>query len=275
MSETAPEELLATLRADCARCVGLCCVAPAFAASSDFAIDKPAGTPCPNLRADFACSVHDRLRPLGFPGCTVYDCQGAGQKVAGSTYAGRDWRSTPELKDEMFAVFGVVRDLHELLWYLADALTRPAAAVLRPELRAALETTERLTFGAPAHLLALDVDGHRRGVDTLLRRTSELVRDGVRRDRTELARADLSGRRLRDLRGADLRGAWLLGADLRGATLDRADVIGADLRGCDVSGADLSTALFLTQPQVNAARGDARTALPAVLQRPTHWEPAA
>ena len=36
------------LRADCTRCFALCCVAPAFAASADFAIDKPAGQPCPN-----------------------------------------------------------------------------------------------------------------------------------------------------------------------------------------------------------------------------------
>jgi hypothetical protein len=32
------------LTADCSRCVGLCCVVPAFAASADFAIDQPAGT---------------------------------------------------------------------------------------------------------------------------------------------------------------------------------------------------------------------------------------
>ncbi|HEY6597232.1 MAG TPA: pentapeptide repeat-containing protein, partial [Asanoa sp.] len=41
------EDRRAELRADCTRCVGLCCVAPAFSASADFAIDKPAGRPCP------------------------------------------------------------------------------------------------------------------------------------------------------------------------------------------------------------------------------------
>ena len=66
------------LRADCARCFGLCCVAPAFAASADFAIDKPAGQACPHLAGDFRCGIHDELRPRGFPGCTVYDCFGAG-----------------------------------------------------------------------------------------------------------------------------------------------------------------------------------------------------
>jgi hypothetical protein len=78
------------LRADCQRCFGLCCVVPAFSASSDFAIDKAAGQPCPNLRADFACAIHDRLRQRGFPGCAVYDCFGAGQQVAQVTFNGQD-----------------------------------------------------------------------------------------------------------------------------------------------------------------------------------------
>src|SRR5258705_10103572 len=83
------------LRADCQRCFALCCVAPAFSASADFAIDKAAGQPCPNLRADFRCSIHDRLPPRGFAGCAAFDCLGAGQKVAQVTFGGRDWRAHP------------------------------------------------------------------------------------------------------------------------------------------------------------------------------------
>jgi len=67
-------------------------VAPAFSASSDFAIDKPAGEPCPNLTTDFRCGIHTTLRERGFPGCVVYDCFGAGQKVARVTFGGQDWR---------------------------------------------------------------------------------------------------------------------------------------------------------------------------------------
>ena len=64
---------------------------------------------------------------------------------------------------------------------------------------------------------------------------------------------DLRRARLRD---ASLRGAYLIGADLRGVDLGTADLLGADLRAADVRGADLSRCLFLTQPQVTAARGD-------------------
>lgn len=37
------------LRPDCERCFGLCCVAPVIRVSPDFAIEKDAGDPCPNL----------------------------------------------------------------------------------------------------------------------------------------------------------------------------------------------------------------------------------
>jgi uncharacterized protein YjbI with pentapeptide repeats len=80
--------------------------------------------------------------------------------------------------------------------------------------------------------------------------------------------ADLADR---DLTGANLRGARLLGADLRRSTLRRADLTGTDLRAADVRGADLSGALFCTQSQLVAARGDTATRLPAGRLRPEHW----
>ena len=85
--------------------------------------------------------------------------------------------------------------------------------------------------------------------------------------------ADLVGARLRgaDLRAADLRGALLVAADLREADLRTADLLGADLRDADLRGSDLREALFLTRPQVAAARGDRRTRLPAGLARPAGW----
>jgi len=265
------------LRADCARCVGLCCVAPAFAASADFAIDKPAGQPCPNLRSDFGCAIHDHLRQRGFPGCAAYDCLGAGQQVAQVTFDGRDWRQEPDIAEQMFSVFGIMRQLHELLWYLTEALTLRAARSLSDELRTALDGTERLAQGRPEELLALDVEAHGRAVDAVLRRTSELARAGARHADLDHSGADLIGRNLRgaDLAGANLRGAYLIGADLRSADVRLADLIGADLRGADLRGADLTGSLFVTQPQVAVARGDTATRLPRSLTHPAHWQAAA
>ncbi|OIK29503.1 pentapeptide repeat-containing protein [Streptomyces malaysiense] len=276
---------LPELRGDCGSCFGLCCVALPFAASADFALDKPAGRPCPNLATDHRCGIHARLRDSGFTGCTVYDCFGAGQKVSRHTFDGQDWRTAPKDRARrMFEVFPVVRQLHELLWYLTEALSLPAARPLRAGLRRALEETERLTLLPAEELAALDVAAHRSEINVLLLRTSELVRAGAAGGKggkggksgrgKDRRGADLMGARLRgaDLRGATLRGAYLIAADLTGADLREADMIGTDLRDADLSDADLTGAFFLTQPQLNAARGNTGTKLPGTLSRPAHWE---
>ena len=266
-----------SLRADCENCFALCCVAPAFSASADFAINKPAGQACPNLRPDFRCSIHTGLREEGFRGCTVYDCFGAGQKVSQVTFGGQDWRRSPGRAKQMFAVFPIVRDLHELLWYLTEALTLQTARPLHRELSLALEELELLPEKSPDALLGLDVAAHRGQVNALLLRVSDLVRAGVRNEKMDHRGADLIGADLKsaDLRGASLRGAYLIGADLRCADLTMADLTGADFRGADLSGADLTESIFLIQAQLDAAKGDTDTKFPSSLTRPTQWSPSA
>ncbi len=260
------------LRADCERCVGLCCVVPALTRSTDFAIDKPAGQPCPNLTHDFRCGIHDRLRQKGFPGCAAYDCFGAGQKVTQLTFGGQDWRQTPSIAEHMFWAFTIMRQLHELLWYLTEALALACDGALQAELGLALEETDSLTRHPSAALVTVDVATQREAVNVLLRRTSDLVRAGASPG-VDHRGADLVGAGLRgaDLAGANLRGASLVSADLRDAVLRLADLTGTDLRGTDLRGADLGTSIFLTQAQVDSAHGDNHTRLPPRLARPAHW----
>lgn len=239
-------------------------MAPAFAASADFAIDKPAGRPCPNLGEDFRCGIHAELRDRGFPGCEVFDCFGAGQQLVQVTFGGRTWRESPEIEAAQFAALPAMRRLHEMLWHLAEGLSLSAAAPVHDRLRATAVTAESLTAGTADDLAALELDVLTAEVGGLLGRVSALVRGP---DAPERAGADLIGRDLRRTRLTDagLRGAYLIGADLRGVDLGRADLLGADLRGADVRGTDLSRCLFLTRPQVTAARSDAATKLPAAL----------
>lgn len=117
-----------SLRPDCSNCFALCCTAFGFSRSADFALDKPAGSVCQNLSDDFSCTIHDRLRPRGFRGCTVFDCFGAGQKVSRDFFEGISWLEDPGSKDAMFAAFKSVRQLHEMLWYLAG----PGPALMTP-----------------------------------------------------------------------------------------------------------------------------------------------
>jgi uncharacterized protein YjbI with pentapeptide repeats len=173
----------------------------------------------------------------------------------------------------MFAVFPVMRQLHELLWYLTEAAALPAAAPIRTELRRALDDTARLTEGGPDELAAVDVPAVRAQVSELLLRAGELARAEVAGRKKNHRGADLIGAKLTgaNLRAATLRGAYLIGADLRDADLRWADVLGADLRGADLSGADLTGSIFLTQAQLNAAKGDAATRVSPPLTRPAHW----
>jgi uncharacterized protein YjbI with pentapeptide repeats len=260
------------LRADCANCFALCCVAPAFTASTDFAITKPAGHPCPNLRQDDRCGIHTRLRDRGFPGCTVYDCFGAGQHVSQHTFAGQHWRDNPTTARAMFDVFPIMRQLHELLWYLTEARTLPPAAPLRDDIDHAIADTDRLTHHSPDQLATLDIPTHRATVNALLLRASELTRADIHPGKDHRG-ADLIGANLTntDLRGANLRGAYLIGANLTGADLRTADVIGADFRDANLAGANLTGSIFLTQSQLDAAKGDTTTTLPTSRTRPSHW----
>jgi uncharacterized protein YjbI with pentapeptide repeats len=276
-----PENNRLNLQSDCERCFGLCCVALPFAASADFAFNKAAGQPCHNLQSDFHCGIHKNLRQQGLKGCTVYDCFGAGQKVSQVTFGGKDWRQQPAFAKQMFAVLPIMKQLHELLWYLTEALILQSAHSIHNVLSSALEETEHLTLLSPDSLLKLDMPAHRAKVNELLLRTSELVRaDALSKQKTSSGRrktyergADLIGSKLKeaDLRGANLRGAYLIAADLRGADLRLADLIGADFRDADLRGADLTGSIFLTQAQLNSAKGDANTKLPPSLSIPSHW----
>lgn len=267
------------LVADCEHCFGLCCVALAFAKSADFPFNKPAGEPCVNLGDDDACRIHPHLRARGFKGCAVFDCFGAGQKVSRRTFAGRSWRHDPLTAAAMFASFTVVRRLHELLWYLDEAVTLVQPGRDPSPWLDARDHVRQLSDQSAEQLAGLDVDAEYHAARHLLLEASAIARKGTgpakstRRARLLGAGSDLTGARLAgaDLRGASLRGSVMIAADLSGARLWRCDVLGVDMRDADLSRADLDGAIFLTQMQINSARGDARTVLPYGFERPSHW----
>ncbi len=269
------------LRVDCEKCFGLCCVALYFSASEGFPVNKDAGKPCINLQSDFTCSIHESLTNKGLKGCTAYDCFGAGQKVAQVTYNGHDWRQAPESAKQMFEAFLIMRQLHEMIWYLTQAFILQTDQGIREDISSLLDSTERLTLLDVDSLLALDVTIHRTKVNILLKNTSEWVRakmhskknTSLKNRNSNSQRLDYFGADLRkiNLKGADLRGACLIAANLRGVDLSGADLIGADLRDADIRDADLRGSIFLTQAQLNTTKGNSHTKLPVMLVRPTYW----
>ncbi|WP_016992061.1 pentapeptide repeat-containing protein [Lysinibacillus boronitolerans] len=267
-----------SLQADCQNCFGLCCTALNIVASSDFAINKPAGSPCPNLRDNYSCHIHSQLRETGFKGCTVFDCLGAGQQVSQVTFQGQDWRQSREHADKMFRVFPIMEQLYEMIAYVAEALSYQVDHELSGQLQAELELLQQTTELDANALLALDIVAIRVPVNALLLQTSEQVRQhrikGKNSRQLNQRGADWMGKNLKgkDLRGTDLRGGYLIAANLQDANLREVDFIGADLRDANLCGADLSTSMFLTQMQINAAQGDRYTKLPTYIKRPAHWQ---
>ncbi|WP_042354216.1 pentapeptide repeat-containing protein [Bacillus rubiinfantis] len=265
------------LKADCENCFALCCVALPYAQSADFAKSKDGGIPCFHLQSDYSCKIHQNLRTSGFKGCTVYECYGAGQKVSQQTFHGVSWRNSPDMAEEVFRVFPIMQQLHEMLYYLQEALNLQEASPLHGKLQRIYNKTEMLTDGSPASLLELDVPTHRIIVGNLLSEVSKIVRSKVKDRKNKkfkaMAANDLIGANLKgaNLKGVSFKGAYLIAANLRDADLRVCDFLGADLRDTDLSGADLTGSLFLTQAQVNAARGDQLTKLPKSLSPPQHW----
>jgi Uncharacterized low-complexity proteins len=267
-------------QANCSKCFGLCCTALYFSANDGFPVDKEAGKPCINLQGDFKCKVHKNLNKKGLKGCIAYDCLGAGQKVAQVTFKGQDWRTNQETATQMFDIFIIMKQLYEMLWYLNEALLLQGNNKLREELIFKIKEIENLTEGNKEAFVKLDLVPVKMGVNKLLLQTSEFVRkkagnkkSTLKGKRTFGGGFDFIGADLRkkDLKGENLSGAYLIAANLRDVDLSFTDLIGADLRDADLSGANLSKSIYLTQAQINTAKGDMNTKLPQSLIRPESW----
>jgi len=159
--------LPAHLRADCARCCGLCCVASAFDAEQGFGYDKPAAEPCRHLTPDYHCAIHADRAAQGFSACGGFDCYGAGQRIT-QRFGGRSWRDSPELGAQMFSAYVRQRALHEMLAMTQLALNHADNRAAPPlqELLARLEHLCEIDAGIDAAALRRQVQQQIRAVFT-------------------------------------------------------------------------------------------------------------
>lgn len=268
-----PERML-ELAIDCSNCCGLCCVALYFAKSEGFPKDKAPGKPCQHLQADFRCALHGELKAKGLHGCMAYDCFGAGQKTTQVLYGGGSWRDPQIDAEQMFKAYLKLYQIHQMLWYLLEAERLVPAEPLWPAISSLIEEGRGYTLGTPETVQSLDVEAYKRRVVPALQEAGALVQREVLGEAVENHRSDYLGCSMRgqDLTGNDFSMSLLIAADLRGCMLYGANLLGADLRDANLCGADLRESLFLTQGQINAARGDKMTRLPAGLAPPSAWK---
>jgi hypothetical protein len=156
---------------DCGSCDALCCVATSFDACEDFAITKPAGTPCPHLATNHRCTIHASRLERGFLGCTIYDCYGAGPEVT------RRSASDGSRQRQRDAAFMALRIVHELLWQLLEAakLCPASQRSLAAELQDQIAELESLAHAPTSVLLVTAIEPHEVASRALLRRLGEAL----------------------------------------------------------------------------------------------------
>lgn len=275
MDTNADLSIFKPYKIDCENCCGLCCVALYFSKMDGFPEDKTAGIACKNLQQNNTCQIHTQLLKKGLKGCMTYDCFGAGQHATQFLAKKPDWKELSKKDAEMiFKAYMVILQLHQVLWYLTEAsiLCLPDAEKAQTEVLIA----EGKLLGTQCleTLQDFDIEPFREKANTLLKHICTLL--AARSHINVLAEQNKNflGKNMKrkNLTGNDFSMSLLIAANLEQANLYGANFLGADLRDTNIQNTDLSQSLFLTQMQVNAAKGNSSTILPPYLTKPTFWE---
>ncbi len=264
-------DLEAALKIDCEKCSGLCCVALYCMKTDGFPENKQAGVPCKHLMPDFCCDIHAQLANKKMKGCLAYDCFGAGQKVTQNSYANVNWKTNPEKANEIFRVFRIVFQLHQMAWYLLEAASLNTDKRIGAEVEVLIAQNSQMTALAPTEILQIDITNYQIGVNQVLKKVSnQLAADSF----DKMERQDYFGKNFKraNLNGRNFSMALMIAANLEGCSLTGTNFLGADLRDANIKNTDLRGSLFLTQMQINAAQGNAKTKLPPNLSSPTSWQ---
>lgn len=267
------KEILKEFKSECSKCSGLCCTALFFSKLDGFPENKVAGKPCINLQKDYKCRIHKNLEKNNMRGCIGYDCFGAGQKVIQHIYNGHGLYETPDKAQEIFDVFIVMFQLCQIGYFLAEAMTIKGAEAIRKDLEKLYKENRLMCEKSPEEILSADMDKYRDRVNVYLKKASSLMKDHHGFNNKKCPR-DFMGKNYKnkDITGFDLSTKLLIAADFQNCDFSGVNLLGADTRDTNFSGGDLREAVFLTQGQINAARGDRNTRLPQHLSYPVTWK---
>lgn len=266
------DEILRSMKCDCAHCSGLCCIALFFSKVDGFPINKSAGYPCINLLKDYRCKIHSQLESKKMKGCIGYDCFGAGQHVTQVIYKGDTWNNTPERSTEIFDVFIAVYDLYQIRYYLEESLLIIPAQSLEKSLQSLIDENITICNGSPHAILSFDLDEYRNRSNIVLKQVCKLLEHSLKIDTPKTPKSFFAGNfKGKNMSGTDLSTLLLIAADFENCIFNGTIFLGADTRDTNFTNADLREAVFLTQGQINSAKGSTSTKLPAHLDYPPTW----
>ncbi len=223
------------------------------------------------MTPDFRCEIHAELAGKNYKGCLAYDCFGAGQKATQICLPSGTWKTGPEQAGKIFQTFTAVFELQQMLWYLIEAASLISDECLQATIDALICENEQMTRLPAEEIAQLDMQAYRRKVNALLKQVSSAVSFNPY---GEIHRENHFGKDFRKamLDGRDFSMSLMIAANFEGCSLKGTNFLGADIRGANLKNADLSESIFLTQMQINSAKGNSNTRISEKLSRPITWE---
>lgn len=263
------QKLFQRFKLDCSKCSGLCCTALFFSDIDGFPYEKPASIPCRHLTNDFMCDAHADLEQNGWKGCRSYDCFGAGNYVTDILYQGKTWKDDASSKQDIFSVFLIVYQLHQMLFYLCIAAMLANQRSYRHQIARYINEIIALC-NRSEDLKHLDIEELRGRINPLLKQAYIDVKPFTeKKKRFYHFNESLQNQKLCY---EDFSMSYLIGSDLSGSDLYGTCFLGTDVRDVKVMDCDLSNCIYLTQGQLNTMIGNQQTRIPWFFTRPSNWK---
>ncbi|MGG7165748.1 pentapeptide repeat-containing protein [Clostridium ihumii] len=264
---------LEELKVNCSKCSGLCCTALFFSKIDGFPENKVAGKPCINLKDDYYCKIHNELEKRNMKGCIGYDCFGAGQHVTQGIYKGETWKTLQEHSQEIFDVFIIVFQLYQIRYFLEESMIVISAKELWSDIQKLINENKTICNATPQSIINFDIESYRNRVNIILKQVSSFILKCFK-NKGNSKLTDFLGRsfKKRDMSGLDLSMKLLIASNFDSCIFDGTIFLGADTRDTNFSNADLRESVFLTQGQINSAKGNKNTKLPKHLKYPITWK---
>lgn len=135
-----------------------------------------------------------------------------------------------------------------------------------------INENEILCNSTKQSILDIDIDSYRNKVNILLKQVCASIITSFKHNNKKLT--EFLGRsfKKRDMSGLDLSMKLLIATNFDSCIFDGTIFLGADTRDTNFSNADLRESVFLTQGQINSAKGNRSTKLPKHLDYPVTWK---
>ena len=156
-----------------------------------------------------------------------------------------------------------------MAWYLLEALSLASDETLKADIDELIMKNEQMTAYTSYELIHLDMEEYKANVNKVLKQIS----NGNAIFSSDKNSKDYFGKNFRhaNLDRRDFSMAMMIAANFEGCSLKGTNFLGADIRDANIKNTDLSECIFLTQMQINAAKGNSNTKLPANLSRPSSF----